>query len=310
MTLIGVVSNPTSGSGRGRAWAAKALTHLASGGLRLRDLSAGSWAASLEAVLAHRDELDALIVIGGDGMAHLGLQACAETRLPLGIVAAGSGNDIAAAFGLPVGDIDAACAHLMEALGAGDAAAMDVGRVEGPSVEHPAQPRYFGAVLSAGIDAAVAERARRMTFPRGALEYTAAVAAELPGFRPYGVTVRADGEEWSQQATLVAVANAPSFGGGLRISPGSDPADGALELVVAEGLSRREILAIFPRLRDGSHATDPRIRFRTVREVEILAHPGGAPLPPASADGELVGAVPIRVTTASGALHVLGAARR
>ncbi|WP_084073084.1 diacylglycerol kinase family protein [Demequina sp. NBRC 110052] len=310
MTLVGIVSNPTSGSGRGRAWAARALTDLAGAGLRLRDLSAGSWAASLEAVQAHRDELDALVVIGGDGMAHLGLQACAETDLPLGIVAAGSGNDIASAFGLPVGDIEAACTHVARALAIGDVSAMDVGRIEGPSVEHPSQPRYFAAVLSAGIDAAVAERARRMTFPRGSLKYTAAVMVELPRFQPYGVTVRADGEEWSQEATLVAVANAPSFGGGLRISPGSDPADGMLELVVAEGLSRREILRIFPQLRDGSHASDPRIRFRTVREVEIVAHHDGAPLPPASADGELVGAVPIQVTAASGALRVLGATRR
>ena len=51
--------------------------------------------------MEHRDSLDALVVVGGDGMAHLGAQVCAEHRLPLGIMAAGSGDDVASSLRLP-----------------------------------------------------------------------------------------------------------------------------------------------------------------------------------------------------------------
>ena len=101
MSELGIITNPTAASGRGAKWGAEAATELAALGHRLRDLSRGSWAASYEAAMEHRDELDALIVVGGDGMVHLGAQVCAEHRLPLGIISAGSGNDVANTLRLP-----------------------------------------------------------------------------------------------------------------------------------------------------------------------------------------------------------------
>src|SRR5699024_2036319 len=139
----------------------------------------------------------ALVVVGGDGMVHLGLQVCAETELPLGIVAAGSGNDVAASLGLPVHDVAAAVRAIERGL-EGDNVRIDLGRIDGAGVAEAGQRRYFGAVLSAGIDAAVAEYANRLSFPRGPLKYTVATFRELPRFSPYGVSLDVDGERWEQ----------------------------------------------------------------------------------------------------------------
>nr|WP_267127877.1 diacylglycerol kinase family protein [Demequina iriomotensis] len=284
---------------------AEAKAALAAGGHHLIDLSRGSWAASYEAGMAHRDSLDALVVVGGDGMAHLGLQVCAEHRLPLGIVAAGSGDDIAAAMGLPRHDIAASVARIEAGL-RGETVAMDVGKVDGAAIEEPGRPRYFGAVLSAGLDAAVASFARGISFPRGPLKYKVATLREVPRFRPYGVRLTADGRERTQTCTLVAVANARVFGGGLVISPESRVTDGRLELVTAEAMSKRDIARLFAKLKDGSHVTDPLVRIEQVDSVSIVADASGAPLPAAFADGELVGATPVTVTAVPGAVAVLG----
>lgn len=305
MSTIGVVTNPTAGSGRGARRGAEAKAALAAGGHHLIDLSRGSWAASFEAAVAHRRELDALVVVGGDGMAHLGLQVCAERRLPLGIIAAGSGDDIAAAVGLPRHDI-AASVERIEAGLRGETVRIDVGKVTGRGIEEPARPRYFGAVLSAGIDAAVASFARAITFPRGPLKYEYATMRVVPRFKPYGVRLTVDGATSSQRCTLVAIANARVFGGGLVISPGSSITDGALDLVLAEPMSRIDIVRLFPKLKDGSHVDDPRVRIVQAREVTVTPDPDGAPLPPAFADGELVGATPLTVKVAPHALTVLG----
>jgi len=309
MSRLGVVTNPTAGSGRGARRGAEALAALSASGHQLRDLSRGSWAASYEAAMAHRDDIDALVVVGGDGMAHLGIQVCARTQLPLGIVAAGSGNDGAAALGLPVHDIEASVRAIDAGLH-GSVTRVDLGAVSGPSIDLPASPRYFLAVLSAGIDAAIAAYAANLRYPRGPLKYKVATLRELPRFRPYGIRVRADGAEWSQQCTLLAVANGPVLGGGLIVSPGSSVTDGKLELVIADSLKRRDIVKLFPKLYDGSHLADSRVRVIKVDSVQIEPVQEGAPLPPAFADGELVGAAPLTVTVAPSAIHVLGARPR
>ncbi len=309
MSKVGVITNPTSGSGRGMAWGHETLAELAARGHQVHDLSRGSWAASYEAAVKARRGLDALVVVGGDGMVHLGLQVCAEKKLPLGIVAAGSGDDVAATLGLPIHDVKDAVTRIEGGL-RGDVTAIDVGRISGGGVERPAAPRYFGAVMSAGIDAAVASYARRLTRPRGPMKYKVATARELTRFKPYSATVTVDGKTWTQTATLVAVANSPVFGGGLRISPDSSVVDGHLELVLAEALSKPDIARLFPKLSDGSHASDPRITFIKAKKIVIAQGPGGATLPPATADGELVGAVPLTVEVVPRAVRVLGARAR
>ncbi|WP_062213778.1 diacylglycerol/lipid kinase family protein [Demequina oxidasica] len=311
MSRIGVITNPTAGSGRGARWGAEALTALSASGHQIRDLSRGTWAASYEAAMEHRRGLDALVVVGGDGMVHLGIQVCGERKLPLGIVAAGSGNDAAESLGLPIHDIEASVRRIHEGL-SGIVARIDLGVITGATVDFPSKPRYFIAVLSAGIDAAIAAYGSNLTFPRGPLKYKVATLRELPRFKPYGVRVKVDGNEWTQRCTLVAVANGTVFGGGLKVSPDSVLNDGVLELVLAEPLSRRSILKLFPKLYDGSHLADERIRVIPATKIEITPFGDveggqGAALPPAFADGEQVGRAPMTVTVAPGALRVLGA---
>lgn len=309
MSKVGVITNPTSGSGRGRAWGTEALSLLAARGHQIVDLNRGSWAGSYEAAMKIRRSLDALVVVGGDGMVHLGIQVCAERKLPLGIIAAGSGNDAAMTLSLPIHDIAASVARIEEGL-AGDVVSIDLGKVSGRRIELPAAPRYFIAVLSAGVDAAIASYARQLTFPRGPLKYKFATVRVVPSYKPYGVEVTADGKKWTQQCTLVAVANSPVFGGGLIVSPDSRVDDGMLELVITEPLGRLEIGKIFPKLSDGSILDVPKVRVIQAKKITIAQSVGGALLPPAFGDGELVGAGPLTIEVAPKALRVLGARPR
>ncbi len=256
-----------------------------------------------------RRSLDALVVVGGDGMVHLGIQVCADRKLPLGIVAAGSGNDAAMTLKLPVHNIPASVKRIEEGL-AGEVAMIDLGKVSGRRIELPAAPRYFIAVLSAGIDAAVASYARQLTFPRGPLKYKVATLREVPRYKPYSVEVTADGQKWVQRCTLVAVANSPVFGGGLIISPESRVDDGVLELVITEPLGKLEIAKLFPKLYDGSILSEPKVRVIRAKKITIAQSTGGAQLPPSFGDGELVGAGPLTIEVAPKALRVLGARPR
>lgn len=154
------------------------------------------------------------------------------------MIAVGTGNDFARALGLPVRDPAAAGALLADALEGGRVRDVDLGR---------AGDRWFGTVLASGFDSRVNDRGNRMRWPAGRARYDLAMLAELAALRPFPYRLRLDdGEVREIEATLVAVGNGPSYGGGMRICPGADPADGLLDVTVVGDCSRTTLLRVFP----------------------------------------------------------------
>ncbi|MBT0995150.1 diacylglycerol kinase family lipid kinase [Cellulomonas sp. DKR-3] len=303
MTRLGLVVNPTAGRGRGGRAGRAVHDELRRRGFEVEDLSGPSLAQATDRARAGALRgLDALVVVGGDGMVHLGVNVVAGTDLPLGIVPAGTGNDVARTLGLPRGDVPAAVEHLVRALADGPRA-IDAVRVGAPG---RGAREWFVGVLSCGIDAAVNARANVYTWPRGHARYVRALAAELGTFRPFGYRVTADGEVWESAGTLVAVANVPWIGGGLQIAPDARVDDGLLDVVVAGPFTRRGVVRIFPGIYRGRHVGDPRVRISRARRVliEPVDALGVAP-PPAFADGERIGPLPLEVEVVPGALRVL-----
>ena len=304
---LGFVCNPTAGHGRAARARQHALTGLAGPGRQIIDLSGRDYAeaqALSRAALA--DGLDALVVVGGDGIVHLGANVLSGTGVPLGIVAVGSGNDIAGALGLPVHDVAASVGVLDDAITAGVSAAGRLVDVVAVSTPGEAPTRWYLSSLCAGLDAAAADHATRLRWPRGTGRYLRALVAELSAFTPYGYRITADGETWDQEATLVTVSNTPLFGGGLKVAPGAVPDDGLLDLVTADGLSRRAVARLFPLLFSGKHVDHPAVQVRRVRSVRIepLTRRGANP-PLAFADGERVGPLPLQCDVHPRALRVL-----
>ena len=302
---VGVVCNPTAGHGRAARARTAVLDGLAATGRQPVDLTGRDYDDALAATRAAlADGLDAVVVVGGDGMVHLGANVVTGTSVPLGIVAVGSGNDIAGALGLPVHDVPASLDVLSRTLG--DPAGTRL--VDAVAVSTPgARPdRWYVSSLCAGLDAAVADHAARLRWPRNGGRYVRAIFAELAAFRPYGFRITADGETWEQEATLVTVSNTPLFGGGMRVAPGAVPDDGLLDLVTAHGLARHQVVRLFPLLFSGRHVDHPAVRTRRVRSVRIepLTDLGANP-PAAIVDGEPLRALPLQCDVHPRALRVL-----
>lgn len=299
MLRVAVVANPTSGRGLGARSAGVVLPRLRSHGMEVRDVSASTAATALQrAAAAVRGGVDALFVVGGDGMVHLGVNACATTEVPLGIVAAGAGNDSARGLELPVDDPIGAVDRAVEALRCGRRVALDAGRVAtADGVE-----RWFLGVLSAGFDALVNERANGWGWPRGRLRYPLAIARELPAFRPLRYRLELDGADVEELAMLVSVANGASYGGGMRIAPDASYTDGLLDVVVLGPVSKAEFARVFPTVYSGRHVHHRAVTVRRVRSVAV-ATPGRDLV--VYADGERIGPTPIRCEVVPRAVRVL-----
>ncbi|MFJ3494711.1 diacylglycerol kinase [Streptomyces sp. NPDC086091] len=307
--------NPTAGRGRGARAALPAASALRAAGHDVRTVVGETAADALaRARAAVADGTGALIAVGGDGLAHLALQAVAGTRVPLGLIAVGTGNDLARALGLPVRDPEAAGRVVADALREGRLRDLDLGHAEptasapgtvagtGPGGPGADGGRWFGSVLASGFDSRVNDRGNRMRWPAGRLRYDLAVLAELAAFRPFPYRITLDdGTVRETEATLVAVGNGPSYGGGMRICPGADPADGLFDVTVVGDCSRRTLLRVFPRVYRGTHVTHPKVTVHRAAKV-VLAADGIT----GYADGERLGPLPLTVRCVPGAVRVLG----
>lgn len=285
---IALLTNPTSGKGKGAKARAAVLGPLRDSGLIVRDLVGRDADESLD--LARQcvaDGVDALVVCGGDGMVHLGIQAVATTSTSLGIIPAGTGNDVARYFDIPRKDFLGAADRVI----AGRTRTSDLARCGS---------KYYATVLAAGFDAIVNERANRMTWPRGQMRYNLATLAELRTFEPLPYTLELDGVIHQLDAMLVAVGNGPSFGGGLRITEGALLDDGMLDVVIIKPMSKTMLIRTYPKLFKGTHTTVPEYEHHLARSVTVAA-PGIV----SYADGERFGALPLTIECAPGALSVL-----
>jgi diacylglycerol kinase (ATP) len=238
---------------------------------------------------------DALVVVGGDGMVSLGTNLVAGTKVPLGIIPSGTGNDMARGLGIPVGNTEAAIEALAAALEqpARVIDAVEVRWGEGES-------KWFACVLSAGFDAIVNEKANSMRHPKGKSRYTWALLIELARLKPISYRLTLDGVLLETKAMLISVGNNVSLGGGMKVTPDALVDDGLLDILVVRPLSRIAFLRIFPRVFEGTHVTDPRVTIHRAKKIRIEADGLVA-----YADGERVGPLPIDLEVKPGALRVL-----
>ncbi|HET6625313.1 MAG TPA: diacylglycerol kinase [Nocardioidaceae bacterium] len=285
---IALLTNPSAGKGRGTRTAAIALPRLREAGFDVRRLVGRNGDEALDlARAAVADGVESLVVCGGDGMVHLAVQALAGTQTSLGIIPAGTGNDVARYLGISRTDPQRAA----DVVVGSHVRTIDLGR---------AGATYFVTVLATGFDSLVTERANRLTWPRGQLRYNLATLAELRVFEPLSYVLELDGVTRRLEAMLVAVGNGPSFGGGLRITHGAEIDDGMLDVVIIKPMSKLELVRTFPKLYTGKHVTHPQYEHHRVRSVTVAA-PGIV----AYADGERLGSLPLTVDVAPNALRVL-----
>jgi diacylglycerol kinase (ATP) len=289
---IALVVNPAAGV-HSAADVAPAVVRCLSEGAAVTVLSTAGPAETRAAVRSARADHDAVLSLGGDGTAHAVLQEMAGGNVPMGVIPAGTGNDMADVLGIPADPVPAAAA-LLEALRARSVRRVDLGRTDGAT-----ESRWWFTVLCTGFDSAVNETANRLRWPRGARRYDVAIAVEALRLkaRPYRLVL--DGRAELLTATMVSVGNAPQYGGGKLIVPDARLDDGRLTVCIVGPITRRTLARMAPKLDVGGHVGHPAVRIETATEVVVEAESVGW------ADGERVGPLPLTCRSEPGALPAL-----
>jgi diacylglycerol kinase (ATP) len=283
--------------------------------------SNATWLIGLPALSS---EADAVLIFGGDGTVHRHLAQLVRLQLPVLVVPCGSGNDFARALNLR-STLDAFEAWQQFVSSRGRVRQIDLGVITssdagGAPVPHDPFSRssenqkletgnYFCCVGGVGLDVEVARRANQL--PRALRRRGGYLLSLLPAlfrFQPVAIEVASQENllsgfktHYSGPAMLVAFANAPTFGGGLRIAPDAQLDDGRVDVCIVSAMAKSRLLRLFPSLYSGTHVKLREVKYFQEERLRIVTDP---PVD-VYADGEYVCSTPVEIKMERAALKVI-----
>ena len=272
---------------RGAQVSQASLDVLSQGGIDLLRPSEATPDSYSELIREHRDDINLVIVGGGDGSMNAAARGLVDTGLPLGILPCGTANDLARTLGLPV-DCEAAAQVIV----AGRAMAVDLGQVN---------DAYFFNVASVGFSARLARSLTARAKKRwGKLGYAIASVRLLSESRPFTAYIEHDGSVETVRTIQVSVGNGCFYGGGMKVAEDARPDDGMLDVYSIEVKHWMHLLALGPALRRGTHGRSDSVRtYRTTALAIRTRRPHEV-----NADGELVTATPAEFRVRRAAVRV------
>lgn len=280
-----IVINPTSGQGKGAQIGKLVVGYFAKHDLAyqiITGISAENVSRDLKNFIALVPDCEGVVCVGGDGLAHLVLQAVVPNKVPFAVIPAGTGNDFVRALNWPLDDLE----NQLNFITTQPPNNIDLGLVDG---------EWFGAVLSSGFDSVVNEKANSLKWPKGPAKYNLAIALELPRFKPSHFEIELDDRKINTEAMLIAVGNGSSYGGGMRVCPNASLTDGLFDVMVLSPISKLEFIKVFPKVYSGEHIEHPEVNIYRTKKIQINA------AAVAYADGERIGALPISSECVAGA---------
>ncbi|MCX6444456.1 MAG: diacylglycerol kinase family protein [Actinobacteria bacterium] len=284
-----VAINPSAGHGKGAGFGERVLSYLHAKQIAYQVFSASTASnlrRDIESFL-EGNEIDGIISVGGDGLAHLILQIALPRNIPFAIVPAGTGNDIVRSLGFSLTDIEG----YLKRVTSTKPSVIDLGNVDS---------EWFAGILSTGFDSVVNERANSFSWPRGPQRYNVSIALELPKFTPLEYQITTDTKSFTTKAMLIAIGNGRSYGGGMLVCPHASMNDGLFDVMILEPVSKVEFLKVFPKVFSGSHITHPAVKtFRTQKitlSADAIAYADGERIGPAPISAECVSSVALTWT--------------
>jgi YegS/Rv2252/BmrU family lipid kinase len=241
-----------------------------------------------EAVDRLRNQVDVVVVGGGDGTINAAAPALVGLGVPLGVLPMGTANDLARSLAIPQA-LEEAC----QVIAHGQERSIDIGMVNG---------HYFFNAAGVGLSGEVTRKLDREGKRRwGVLSYAKATLDAWRESDVFAARIRVNGEEMYVKSLQIMVGNGRHYGGGMTIAEDATIDDGLLNVYSIEPVPLLRLAGIAPLLMRGSHDRSDAVMVVSTQELELVTD---RPIP-VNADGELVGTTPARFSVVPGALRVL-----
>jgi YegS/Rv2252/BmrU family lipid kinase len=281
-----VLVNRHSRSGEQHADEAMAL--LREHGFTVLEKTPGKAENLSDLIRRYKNEVDTVIVGGGDGSLNAAANGLVEAQIPLGILPLGTANDLARTLEIPT-ELEQACQTIAE----GYTKRIDLGSVN---------DNYFFNVASIGLTVRITQQLSKESKGRwGVLAYLFTALQVLWQARPFHAEIRCNGESFKVKTIQIAVGNGRHYGGGMVVAEDAEIDDSRLDLYSLEVNHWWQVVLLFPAMRQGTLEGSQRVRTLQGREFEVHLLKQRA----LTADGEIVGSTPARFRLCPQALTVI-----
>lgn len=264
---------------------------LAAQGFSIVMPSNDEWRDCGAAIARLKDEVDLIVVGGGDGSLNCAASGLLAAKLPFGIIPLGTANDLARTLQLPT-TIEAA----VGVIASGRTRWIDVGFVN----DHP-----FFNVASLGVSADLAQELtteNKKLF--GPLSYAIAAVRVLARARPFRAQIISPQSSARVRTYQVAVGNGVYYGGGMAVHESAAIDDHRLHLYSLEMAAVWKLLIMAPDFRAGRQGAWQEVRVEDATRFEVRTR---RPMP-VNADGEIITQTPAVFSLRPAALEVFAPA--
>ena len=231
-----------------------------------------------------------VVAFGGDGTVGDVVRGIHGTGAILGVIPAGTGNDVARNLGIPLDATEAA-----RVIHEGSALSVDIGFINGvPFINN----------VGTGFDSRVMQTMNTgIRFARGRIAFNLAILKTLFRFPPFMLTLSVDDEPERvvSDAMLISVLNGTMYGAGIPAAPEARMDDGRLDVMLIRDVPKIQRIPLLIKLQHGQHVSHPSVSIFRASRLRIAANPPQ----PMNVDGEIRGSTPAEITVESRALKVL-----
>jgi YegS/Rv2252/BmrU family lipid kinase len=288
---IRLLVNPSSGGGRALDALPRVESALTRLGLPFETHRTTCLDHGRELALAGAAAGETVVTLSGDGLvgAVAGALASCDDAV-LGVLPGGRGNDLARVLGIPLDDLDGACAILSR----GVERPIDLGMVG----DSP-----FIGIASFGFDSDANRIANGAPSWLGPAVYAYGALRALAAWKPARFEIEVDGgPSRTVRGYSVGLANNKAYGGGMFAAPNAELDDGHLDLVAVGHMPKHRFLTrVLPRVFKGTHVELPEVFEQRVRTARISADRPFV----VYADGDPIAELPAVFSIRPGALRVL-----
>lgn len=241
-----------------------------------------------QTIRRYQNQVELVIIGGGDGTLNCAIEGLIETKLPLGILPMGTANDLARTLEIPT-DLSAAC----QVIASGKVRLIDLGWVN----DH-----YFFNVASLGLSVQITQRLTKDVKQRwGVLAYAFTALQTIWESRPFRAEIKVNNQSFYVKTIQIAIGNGRYYGGGMKVAEDATIDDRRLDLYSLETQHWSEIIALLPAMRQGNHSNWPNVRALHAQEIEIKT----SKRRPINTDGEITTQTPAKFRVIPQALAVI-----
>ncbi len=287
---IKIIVNPNAGGGKGRKLFPVLRQKLLDRNISFHlQFSESAEHVTHLARQAQSEDYNIITSCGGDGTAHLALQAMVGNRSTLALIPVGNGNDFPGNLGIPA-DLDFACDLLTK------------GKVRKIDVIQVNSERYMVGVGGVGFDSEVNSLANRLSrFISGKATYVLPVLYKTLVYQPKVISVQLDNETLQGPVLMVAFGNIKSYGKGMKITPLAEPDDGLFDICWIDPVKKFRLFRFFPTVFRGEHIEMPEVYYYRSTSARVES---SFPLD-LYGDGEFICQTPFTLRLLPQALRVL-----